>query len=199
MFGGEPLSCARKTGLHLVGDKENAVLAANVLQQLEVIARRDDEAAFTENGLNDQGGNGFSRYGALEGVLEGLVDLVGPGLGICSRSRRQHGEMRAVVIARMFLVDLDRSKRNADAHVALIDVAPLGALIADRGVSCTITGRKQNAAHRHVGSIAEVVCNRCGTFITEFQVLRLRPGARGVAGDLDHVVLYRGCIRRQLA
>jgi len=32
------LPVARKAGLHFVRDKENAVLAANVLEQLEIIA-----------------------------------------------------------------------------------------------------------------------------------------------------------------
>src|SRR5258708_7489359 len=70
MFGGEPFAGAGEAGLHFVGDEENAVLAADVLQQLEVVARGNDEAAFAENGLSDDGGDGFRSDGALEGVFE---------------------------------------------------------------------------------------------------------------------------------
>src|SRR6266404_6383386 len=53
MFRSEPFAGAREAGLHFVRDKENAVLTANVLEQLEIIARRNDEAALTKNGLDD--------------------------------------------------------------------------------------------------------------------------------------------------
>src|ERR1700745_109722 len=45
MFGGEPFAGAGEAGLHFVSDEEDAVLAADILQELEVIARRNDEAA----------------------------------------------------------------------------------------------------------------------------------------------------------
>src|SRR6266567_6172067 len=70
MFGSEPFAGASKTGLHFVGDEENAVLAADILKQLEIIARRNDEAALAENGLGDDGSDGFGSDGALEGVFE---------------------------------------------------------------------------------------------------------------------------------
>jgi len=46
MFAGEPFSSAREAGLHFIGDEKNSVLAANFLQQCEIVFRRDDEAAF---------------------------------------------------------------------------------------------------------------------------------------------------------
>src|SRR6266478_10035060 len=70
MFGGKPFAGAGEAGLHFVGDEENAVLAADILQQLEIIARGDDEAAFAENGFGDDGGDGFGSNGTLEGVFE---------------------------------------------------------------------------------------------------------------------------------
>jgi len=50
MFGGEPFTGAGEAGLHFVGDEENAVLAADILQELEIIVRRNDEAAFARTG-----------------------------------------------------------------------------------------------------------------------------------------------------
>src|SRR6266436_4583103 len=70
MFGGEPFAGAGEARLHFIGDEENAVFAANILQQLEIIARRNDEAAFAENGFSDDGGDGFGSDGTLEGVFE---------------------------------------------------------------------------------------------------------------------------------
>src|SRR6266487_2769969 len=70
MLGSEPFAGASKTGLHFVGDEENAVLATDILKQLEIITRRNDEAALAENGLGDDGGDGFGSDGTLEGVFE---------------------------------------------------------------------------------------------------------------------------------
>src|SRR5204863_5105401 len=79
MFGGEPFAGAGEAGLHFVGDKENAVLAANVLQQLEVVARRNDEAAFAEDGFGDDGGDGFGSDDTLERVFEVVRESFGGG------------------------------------------------------------------------------------------------------------------------
>src|SRR5258706_7519602 len=70
MFGGEPFAGAGETGLHFVSDEENAVLAANVLQQLEIVARRNDEAAFAENGFGDHGGDRIRSDRTLGGVFK---------------------------------------------------------------------------------------------------------------------------------
>src|SRR5207302_562310 len=70
MFGGKPFAGAGEAGLHFVGDKENAVLAANVLQQLEVVARRNDEAAFAEDRLGDDGGDRFGSDGTFERIFK---------------------------------------------------------------------------------------------------------------------------------
>src|SRR6266478_896676 len=70
MFGGEPFAGPSEPGLHFVGDEENAVFAADILQELEIIARGNDEAAFAENGLGDDGGDGFRSDDTLEGVFE---------------------------------------------------------------------------------------------------------------------------------
>src|SRR5439155_709266 len=59
MFGGKPFAGAGEAGLHFVDDEEDAVLAASILQQPEVVARRNDEAAFAEDRLGDYGGDGL--------------------------------------------------------------------------------------------------------------------------------------------
>ena len=46
VFGGEPFAGAREAGLDFVGNEEDAVLAADGVERFEVVARRDDEAAF---------------------------------------------------------------------------------------------------------------------------------------------------------
>ena len=46
-----------KARLDFVGDEEDAVLTANGLEKLEVVAWRNDEAAFAENGFDDHGGD----------------------------------------------------------------------------------------------------------------------------------------------
>ena len=79
MFGGEPFAGAGETGLHFVGDKENAVLAANILQQLEVVARRNDEAAFAEDGFGDDGGDGFGSDGTFERIFKMMRESFGGG------------------------------------------------------------------------------------------------------------------------
>src|SRR5258708_32620906 len=70
MFGGEPFAGAGEAGLHFVGDEENAVLAADILQELEIIVRGDDEAAFAKNRFGDDGSDGFGSDGTLEGIFE---------------------------------------------------------------------------------------------------------------------------------
>src|SRR5580692_745515 len=70
MLGSEPFAGACESRLHFVRNEEDAVLAANILEKLEVIAWGNDETAFAENGFDDQSGNGFRGDGALEGVFE---------------------------------------------------------------------------------------------------------------------------------
>ena len=66
-----------KPGLHFVGDEEDAVLAADGVQRLEVVARRNDEAAFAEHRLGDHGGDGFGGDVAFECVFEMMRESFG--------------------------------------------------------------------------------------------------------------------------
>src|SRR5580693_9168077 len=77
MFGSKPFAGAREARLNFVGNKENAVFAADILEQLEVIAGRNDEAAFAENGLGNNCGDGLRRDGAFEGVFEMVREFRG--------------------------------------------------------------------------------------------------------------------------
>src|SRR5207253_925181 len=60
-------------------------------QELEVVARGNDETAFAENGFSDHGGDGFGRDRALEGVFEMMRESFGGGtfiraIRICERN-----------------------------------------------------------------------------------------------------------------
>src|SRR5712664_3001442 len=66
VFAGEPFSGAREAGLHFIGDKENSMLAANFLQQGEIIFWRDYEAAFAQNRFGDDRSHRLWRDAALE-------------------------------------------------------------------------------------------------------------------------------------
>src|SRR5262249_23762299 len=79
VFGGEPLPGAAATGLHFIGDEEDAVLTADLLEQREIVARRNDEAAFAEDRLSDDRGDGFGSDGAFECVLEMVREGLGRG------------------------------------------------------------------------------------------------------------------------
>src|ERR1700687_3691609 len=70
VFAGKPFAGTRKTRLHFVSDEENPMLAANLLQEHEVILRRNDEPAFAKDRLRDDRGHRLRRYAALERVLE---------------------------------------------------------------------------------------------------------------------------------
>ena len=59
-----------KAGLDFVRNEEDAVLAADILQKLEIVAGRNDEATFAVDRLDDQGSDGFRRDGAFERVFE---------------------------------------------------------------------------------------------------------------------------------
>src|SRR5260370_25921888 len=91
MLGSKPFAGARESGLHFVRNEKDAVLAANILEKLEVIARRNDEAAFSENRLGDYGGDGFGCNGAFERVFEMMCKVGGRCAGwtaiwICKRN-----------------------------------------------------------------------------------------------------------------
>src|SRR6266850_31403 len=86
MFRGEPFAGTSEPRLHFISDEQNAVLAADILKQLEVVARGNDEAAFAENGLGDNSGDGFRSDRGLEA---GFVRMRFAG--------ERHGKQRAAM------------------------------------------------------------------------------------------------------
>src|ERR1700686_545634 len=69
-LAGEHGTRASEAGLDFVGDEQDAVLVAEIDQDLEVIWRWRDEAAFAEYWFGNHGGNFFVGDDALEGVFE---------------------------------------------------------------------------------------------------------------------------------
>src|ERR1700686_1206714 len=91
MLGSEPFAGAGESGLDFIRNEKDAVLAAKILEKLEVIARRNHEAAFAEHWFDDQGGDRFRGDGALERVFE-MMRIVGgrcagwTAIWICERN-----------------------------------------------------------------------------------------------------------------
>ena len=70
MLRREPFPGTREARLHLIGDKHDPMLTANLLHDFEVSHRRDDEASFTEHRLCNYCGDRFRSDAALESVLQ---------------------------------------------------------------------------------------------------------------------------------
>src|ERR1700675_3638636 len=91
MFGCKPFAGARETRLHFIRYEEDAVLAADILEKLEIIMGRNDETAFAENRLGDYGGDGLRCYGTFESVFQMMREIGGSragwiAIGICERN-----------------------------------------------------------------------------------------------------------------
>lgn len=70
-------------------------------------------------------------------------------------------------------------------------MARLGVAVTGGRVSRSITSGGQDAPHRHVRRVAQVLCDDGRTFIARFLIQRFGPGAGGIAGNFDHVVVER--------
>src|SRR6266581_2659682 len=70
MLGGKPFSGARDARLHLVSDEHDAVLAADVLENVEIAARRNNETALAKDRFRDYRSDGFGGDDALEGIFQ---------------------------------------------------------------------------------------------------------------------------------
>src|SRR5271155_3406497 len=84
MFGGEPFSGAGEAGLDFISAEEDAVFAAEVVEDAEIIARGNDEATFAENRLRNYGGHGFWRDDALESLFEVVRKALGGCAAFCA-------------------------------------------------------------------------------------------------------------------
>src|SRR6516164_9605134 len=69
------LSRARKPGLNLIGNQQNAMFPACVSQNLKKLDRCGDESAFSENGFKDDRGHRFSRDHTAENIFQSTSAL----------------------------------------------------------------------------------------------------------------------------
>ena len=72
----EEFTGTAKPGLHFVGDEDDAVPAADIGECGQKSSGRDNEAAFAEHWLDDNGGDGFSGNNATKGVVEELLHVL---------------------------------------------------------------------------------------------------------------------------
>ncbi len=93
LLASEERAGASDAGLHLVGNKEDAVLAANRDQLVEKLFGRRHEAAFAQHRLNDHSRHGFGCDDALERVFESMRALVRQD-GILQSRRRSDSSTR---------------------------------------------------------------------------------------------------------
>jgi hypothetical protein len=70
VFHGKPLACASRTGLHFIGDEQDAVLVAHGAQVLQQGRGRHVEAAFALYRLDDDGGHTARFHVVLEQRFE---------------------------------------------------------------------------------------------------------------------------------
>src|SRR5260370_2133035 len=76
MLRSKPFSGAADSGLDFIGDENNAVLAADVVEIAEVVPRRHDKTTFAKHGL---GNHRRARLG-IDNPFEGIFQLIGETL-----------------------------------------------------------------------------------------------------------------------
>ena len=81
-LAGEHRPGASESCLYLIGDEDNAVFIADGAEVGEKLGGRNDEAAFTEYRLDDDGGDGFLGNVSAKECLKGLRSAVNIALGI---------------------------------------------------------------------------------------------------------------------
>ena len=77
MLHGEQLAGTSETGLHFIGDQQNAVGIAQVAQRLHEIGRRDVKAAFPLDRLEDDGRDLIRRNIRFENALQAFQRIRG--------------------------------------------------------------------------------------------------------------------------
>jgi hypothetical protein len=70
MRTGKKLPSAAETGLHFIGDEDDAAIMTDLHQRGQKSSRRHDKAAFAEHRLNHNGGDGFGGHNTAEGLVE---------------------------------------------------------------------------------------------------------------------------------
>src|SRR5258708_31750336 len=80
MLRSKPFSGAADSGLDFIGDENNAVLAADVVENAEVVPRRHDKTTFAKHGLRN---HRRDRLGS-DNPFEGIFQLMRETLGGCA-------------------------------------------------------------------------------------------------------------------
>src|SRR5260370_38661049 len=77
MLRSKPFSGAADSGLNFIGDEKNAVLAAHVVEDAEVVPRRHDKTTFAKHGLGNQRRDGLGSNNPLEGIFQMMPETLG--------------------------------------------------------------------------------------------------------------------------
>src|ERR1700674_2428210 len=79
MLRSEPFSGAADSGLDFIGDKNNAVLAADVVKDAEVVLRGHDKSAFAKHGLGNHRRDGLGRDNPFKSIFQMMRESFGGG------------------------------------------------------------------------------------------------------------------------
>src|SRR5260370_27842330 len=96
MLRSKPFSGAADSGLNFIGDEKNAVLAAHVVEDAEVVPRRHDKTTFAKHGLGNQRRDGLGSNNPLEGIFQMMPETLG---GCALPSAISVGERNPVYVA----------------------------------------------------------------------------------------------------
>ena len=125
MCTGKKFAGAAKAGLHFIGDKDDAALAADLRQRRQKSGRRHDKATFPKHRLNHNRCNGLGCHHAAKGLIEQLVDLpCGHRSAVGEPRIGGHAERDAINIgqegAETFLVGMSLAGERQAHHGAAV-------------------------------------------------------------------------------
>jgi len=79
MLRSEPFSGAADPGLNFIDDENNAVLAADVVKDAEVVLRGHDKSAFAKHRLGNHRRDRLGRDNPFEGIFQMMRESFGGG------------------------------------------------------------------------------------------------------------------------
>src|SRR5258708_32184375 len=79
MLRSNPFSGAADSGLDFIGDENNVVLAADVVENAEVVPRRHDKTTFAKHGLGNHRRDRLGSDNPFEGVFQMMSEALGGG------------------------------------------------------------------------------------------------------------------------
>src|ERR1700694_6290687 len=97
MLPSAPFSGAADSGLDFTGYKNNAVLAADVVKDAEVVPRGHDKSAFAKHGLGNHRRDRFGRDNPFKSIFQMMRESFG---GVALLSAIGVGERNPVNVAR---------------------------------------------------------------------------------------------------